>query len=67
MSSEKQEELDPPKKRLCQRHTKTISKTSSENTPKEALASLGKIAEAVKARMQFIYVHSSSKLVTIHS
>jgi hypothetical protein len=44
MSPEEQEELE--------RHTKAIAKILYKNTPKEELTSLGKIEEAVRARMQ---------------
>jgi hypothetical protein len=44
MSPEEQKELD--------RHTKAIAKILYKNTPKEELTSLGKIEEAVRARMQ---------------
>ena len=44
MSPEEQKELD--------RHTKAIAKILDNNTSKEELTSLGKIEEAVRARMQ---------------
>lgn len=44
MSPEEQKELD--------RYTKAIAKILYKNTPKEELTSLGKIEEAVRARMQ---------------
>jgi hypothetical protein len=44
MSPEEQKELD--------RHTKAIAKILYKNTPKEELTSLGKIEEAVRAKMQ---------------
>jgi L-lactate utilization protein LutB len=44
MSPEEQKELD--------QHTKAIARILYKNTPKEELTSLGKIEEAVRARMQ---------------
>ena len=44
MSPEEQKEID--------RHTKAIARILYKNTPKEELTSLGKIEEAVRARMQ---------------
>jgi hypothetical protein len=44
--------MSPEEQKEIEQHTKAIAKILSKNTPKEELTSLGKIEEAVRARMQ---------------
>jgi hypothetical protein len=44
--------MSPEEQKEMEQHTKAIAKILYKNTPKEELTSLGKIEEAVRARIQ---------------